>query len=235
MRTEIVHNPFYGALAVTFDRPGEQLVAAATSLIARDGAMDAKTTRTDGDPERTGAPETRRASTTFTATAPGQKLWLAPPADGSIDVVPLLPGAEIYLDARAWLASTAEVALDARWHGAKTFYEADARRSTRVLLRAWGQGEVWFGAYGGFHVLDIGTAHEPMVCDVAHVVAFTHGLQHAVRRIDALAEAGGTGASADGRMAELSGQGRVWLQTRKPSALAAFLHPFRGVGGSRVD
>lgn len=235
MRTEIVHNPFYGALAVTFDRPGEQLVAAATSLIARDGAMDAKTTRAEGDPDRTGAPAVRRASTTFTATSPGQTLWLAPPSDGSVDVVPLLPGAELYLDARAWLASAAEVALDARWHGARTFYEADGRRSTRLLFRAWGQGEVWFGAYGGFHVLDIGTAHAPMVCDVAHVVAFTQGLTLAMRRIDALAEASGTGAPAEGRMVELSGHGRVWLQTRKPSALAAFLHPFRGVGGSRAD
>src|SRR5688500_19097652 len=101
MRTSIVHNPFYGALAVTFDRPGEQLVAAATSLVARDGAMDAKTTRADVDPERTGSPDARRASTTFTATAPGQTLWLAPPSDGAVHAVALLPGAELYLDVRA--------------------------------------------------------------------------------------------------------------------------------------
>lgn len=231
MRTSIDHGPVDAALRVTFDRPGEQLVAARAALVARDGAVDARVARADVESSRR---EPTHTSTTFTATAPGQSLWLAPPCDGAIEVVALLPGAELYLDARAWLASTPGVALDATWHGARSFYDDPRAAAGRVrgampLLRAWGEGQVWFGAYGGFHLLDVGAPHPAMVCDTAHVVAFTHGLEHTVRAAPAL-----SGPAAPARLVELKGHGRVWLQTRRPASLAAFLHPFRGVGGARA-
>jgi len=169
VRTSIEHGPVDAALRIAFDRPGEQIVAAATSLVARDGAVDARTARPDVETSRPGP---ARVTTTFTATAPGQSLWLAPPADGAIEVVALLPGAELFLDARAWLASTPGVALDATWHGSRTFYDDPRASAGRVrgampLLRAWGEGQVWFGAYGGLHVLNVGASTPAMVCDPA--------------------------------------------------------------------
>ena len=221
MRTELSHNPSSGVVKVVFDRPGEQLVVRARSLVARDAAVEARTTvlarRTDGGHEE--------PTTTFTATAPGQSLWVAPPIDGAVASIPLDAGTELFLDGAAWLASTAGVTLDSTWHGSSKFFDRGA-----PLARAWGEGEVWVGAYGGLHVIEVGRVHDAYLCDSAHVVAFSQGLRFEVRDQEGLRSPAGLG-----RAATFSGQGRIWLQTRKPAGLAAFCHPFRGVGGGRQE
>jgi len=35
--------------------------------------------------------------------------------------------------------------------------------------------------------------------------------------------------SGEGLVCRFQGQGRLWMQTRNPGALASFLHPFRPV------
>lgn len=223
MRTELVHNPTAGVLRVVFERPREQLVARGSALAARDTAVEARTS-VGGE----GAEGVDATTTVFTATAPGQSLWLAAPAFGTIASISIARGAELFIQSSSWLARTPDVGLDSKWHGARAFFPRGG-----TLARAWGEGELWYGAYGGLHVVEIGTLHPHYTCDAHHVVAFTEGVQHRPRGTDAegrKVRKGDPGGLGEGWV-DFSGVGRLWLQTRNPVALAGFLHPFRRVGG----
>ncbi len=227
MQSEIRHNPDFGVVRVTFDRPGEQLTTEAGAMVARDSALDMKTNLQGG----LGGALKRRLlggeslfQNTFTATAPGQTLWIAPPAEGTVEAVSLTPGMEIFLQSGAYLASTPGVALDTKWQGAKGFFAGGL-----FLLRAYGEGTLWFAAYGGLHVVDLGERYPGYVCDNSHMVAFSHGLRYSVRKLGGIKS---LFLSGEGLVCDFSGEGRLWLQTRNPASLAAFLHPFRRVGAT---
>ena len=224
MRTEIRHNPDFGLLKVTFDAPGEELTTESGAMVGRDTAMEMKTNMQGG----VGAAIKRRVlggesifQNTFTATAPGQTLYVAPAAEGMVEEMTIHPGSELFLQSGAYLASTSGVVLDTKWQGAKGFFSGGL-----FLLRAYGSGQIWFSSYGGLHTVDIGQQYPGYICDNSHMVAFTQGLQYNVRKLGGLKS---LFLSGEGLVCEFSGHGRLWMQTRNPGALATFLHPFRPV------
>jgi uncharacterized protein (TIGR00266 family) len=225
MRTEILHNPDFGVVKITFDNVDEQIVTEAGAMVAKDSSVDMQTNMQGG----LGAALKRNLlggesifQNTFTATAPGQTLYIAPAAEGSVETMVLQPGTEIFLQSGAYLASTPGIALDTKWQGAKGFFAGGL-----FLLRAYGQGQVWFSSYGGLHAVELGTRYSGYICDNAHLVAFTQGLQYSVRKLGGMKS---LFFSGEGLVSEFSGHGRLWLQTKNPNALAHFLHPFRSVG-----
>lgn len=222
MRHEILHNPDFGVLKVTFDQPGEQIISESGAMVGRDSAMEMKTSLQGG----LGGALKRKLlggeslfQNTFTATAPGQTIWIAPAPEGTIQAIELQPGMEMFLQSGAYLASTPGVTLDTKWQGAKGFFSGGL-----FLIRAYGQGHLWFSTYGGLHVVDIGQAYHGYICDNNHMVAFTSGLQYNVRKLGGLKS---LFLSGEGLVCEFRGQGRLWMQTRNPSSLASFVHPFR--------
>jgi uncharacterized protein (TIGR00266 family) len=159
---------------------------------------------------------------TFTATQPQQTVWIAPAPEGAIQELDLQPGQELFLQSGAYLASTSGVQLDTKWQGAKGFFSGEGL----FLLRAHGQGRLWFSSYGGIHTVDIGQQYHGYICDTSHMVAFTAGLQYNVSKVGGLKS---LFLSGEGLVCNFSGQGRLYMQTRNPGALAAFLQPFRPV------
>ncbi len=224
MQHEIRNNPDFGILRVTFGQPGEEILAESGAMASRDTAIDMKTSMRGG----LGAALKRKLlggesifQNTFTATAPGQSLWLAPPSEGSIECVQLSPGMEIFLQSGAYLASTPGVTLDTKWQGAKGFFAGGF-----FLLRAHGQGLIWFCAYGAMHTIDIGAQYQGYVCDNTHLVGFSQGLTYAVQKVGGLKS---LFLSGEGLVCRFQGQGRLWMQTRNPQSLAGALDPFRPV------
>jgi uncharacterized protein (TIGR00266 family) len=224
VRHEIRHNPDFGVIQVTLEQPGEQIITESGAMVARDSAIEMKTNLQGG----IGGALKRKLlggeslfQNTFTATAPQQTIWIAPAPEGAIECVNLQPGMEVFLQSGAYLASTPGVTLDTKWQGAKGFFAGGL-----FLLRAYGQGQIWFAAYGGLHAIDIGQQYRGYICDNTHLVAFTAGLQYQVRKLGGLKS---LFLSGEGLVCEFQGQGRLWLQTRNPSSLASFVHPFRPV------
>jgi len=227
MRSEIRHNPDFGCIQVTFDQPGEQLVAESGAMVARDTGIEMKTNLQGG----LGGALKRKLlggeslfQNTFTATAPNQTLWIAPAPEGAIECINLQPGMELYIQSGAYLASTPGVTLDTKWQGAKGFFSGGL-----FLLRAYGQGQLWFSAYGGLHAIDIGQQYQGYICDNTHMIAFSQGLQYNISKVGGLKSLFFGG---EGLICNFQGQGRLWLQTRNPSSLANFLQPFRRVESS---
>lgn len=224
MRHQIRHNPDFGIVQIGFDQPGEQVICESGAMVARDSAVDMKTSMQGG----LGGALKRKLlggeslfQNTFTATAPGQTLWVAPAPEGCVECITMQPGMEIFLQSGAYLASTPGITLDTKWQGAKGFFSGGL-----FLLRATGQGFLWFSTYGGLHTVDIGTQYHGYICDNSHMVAFTGGLQYNVQKLGGLKS---LFLSGEGLVCNFQGQGRLWMQTRNPSSLAAFLHPFRRV------
>lgn len=225
MQSQVLHNPDFGTIRIQFDQPGEQVVAEAGAMVARDTAMQMETNMRGG----LGGALKRKLlggeslfQNTFTATQPQQTLWIAPAPEGAIQEIDLQPGQELFLQSGAYLASTTGVQLDTKWQGAKGFFSGEGL----FLLRAYGEGRLWFSSYGGIHTIDIGQQYNGYICDTSHMVAFTQGLQYNVTKVGGLKS---LFLSGEGLVCNFHGQGRLWMQTRNPGGLASFLQPFRPV------
>jgi uncharacterized protein (TIGR00266 family) len=225
MQTEIKYNPDFAAVRVQFDMAGEQLVTESGAMVARDTAVTMTTNMRGGF----GSALKRKLlggeslfQNTFTATAPGQTVWVAPAPEGAIEFVDLQPGQEIYMQSGAYLCSTPGIQLDTKFQGGKGFFSGEGL----FLLRVHGHGRVWFCTYGAIHAVDIGQQYRGYICDTGHMVAFTQGLTYSVNKVGGMKS---LFLSGEGLVCTFQGQGRLWMQTRNPGGLAGFLHPFRRV------
>lgn len=221
MQFEIRQKPDFALARIQFDAPGEQMLVEASAMVGHDGGLTMETQMQGG---LLGAAKRKLLGgesvfqNTFTATAPGQSLWVAPSADGDMDQVILNGSYDVMLQSGAFVASVPSVSLDTKWAGAKGFFSGNGL----FLLRASGHGPLFFGTYGGIHAVDVGPGG--YICDTGHIVGFTGGLQYNVRKLGGLKN---LFLSGEGLVAEFRGQGRLWISTRNATGLAAFLQPFR--------
>lgn len=226
MQYEILEKPDFSIVRVMFQSSGEQMLVESAAMVARDSAIEMKTQMQGG---LLGAAKRKLLGgesifqNTFTATGGDQQLWLAPGPEGDVEVLELSPGNPVMLQSGAFLASGTGVALDTKWGGAKGFFSG----AGLFLLKAEGQGPLFFCAYGGIHAVDVGPAG--YICDTSHIVGFTAGLQYEVQKLGGLKS---LFFSGEGLVCRFSGQGRLWISTRNPSGLVSFIQPFRRVSSN---
>lgn len=225
MQYQIVQKPDFSAVRVAFDQPGEELVTESAAMVARDTDMKMTTTLQGGilaAAKRKLLGGESLFTNTFTATAPGQTLWLSPAAEGDVELIEMNGQLRMFLSSGAFLAAAPSVAIETKWQGARGFFSG----AGLFLLSASGYGPLFFAAYGGIHAIDVGPAG--YVCDTGHVVAFTGGLSYEVSRVGGLKS---LFFSGEGLICRFSGQGRLWVSTRNPGSLVSFLQPFRSTQG----
>lgn len=155
-----------------------------------------------------------------------QNTFRAPAGGGEVTVAPALPGDLFVLELRnesllvqsgAYVASEAGVNLDTKWGGAKTFFASEGL----IMLRASGTGKLLLSSFGAIHEVNLG-AGETYTVDTGHLVAFTEGIGFKVRRVGGLKS---TIFSGEGLVVDLTGPGRVLLQTRSTDAFLSWLVP----------
>lgn len=155
-----------------------------------------------------------------------QNTFRAPANGGEVTVAPALPGDLFVLELRnesllvqsgAYVASEAGVNLDTKWGGAKTFFASEGL----IMLRASGTGKLLLSSFGAIHEVNLG-AGETYTVDTGHLVAFTEGIGFKVRRVGGLKS---TIFSGEGLVVDLTGPGRVLLQTRSTDAFLSWLIP----------
>ncbi|MCA9600670.1 MAG: TIGR00266 family protein [Polyangiales bacterium] len=227
MHHRLLDKPDFAIVHVTFDAPGEKLLVEAEAMIARDPGLELKTELRGGllsAAKRKLLGGESLFQNTFIATAPGQTLWIAPGPQGDVEALELRGDTEVFLQSGAFLAAAPSVTLDTKWEGARGFFSGNGL----FLLRCGGTGPLFFNAYGGLHAVDVGPGG--YIVDTSHIVGFTAGLDYRVRKVGGMKS---LFFSGEGLVCEFRGQGRLWLSTRNPHNLAAFLHPYRRV--SRND
>jgi uncharacterized protein (TIGR00266 family) len=133
----------------------------------------------------------------------------------------LAAGQTLFLQSGAYVAHIGDqLTLDTKWGGVRSFFGGVGF----FLLRIVGPGTVFYSSYGAIHQVEVGPAG--YTADTGHIVGFSEGLNYRVRTFGGFK---GLFFSGEGLVCDFSGQGTLFLQTRNPSSLASFLHPFRPV------
>lgn len=103
-------------------------------------------------------------------------------------------------------------------------------RTTAMLMREGatalhfrGSGTVLLCAYGAIEMVALGP-NQSTIVDTGHLVAFDDSVQMRARPLGGAVAAAATG---EGLVAEITGPGRVWVQTRSPEEFGSWLMPRR--------
>jgi uncharacterized protein (TIGR00266 family) len=153
---------------------------------------------------------------TFKAPAQGGELTLAPSLPGDMLTIEIGQGA-FMLQSGAYVASEMGVAFDTAWGGAKGFFGS----GSLLLLRVTGSGTVLASAYGAIEerVLQSGQRY---TVDTGHIVGFEESVSFQVRRVGNWKS---TILGGEGLVCELTGPGRVLMQSRSEEAFLGWLLP----------
>lgn len=155
----------------------------------------------------------------FTAEGGPAEIGIAPPAPGDADHL-YLDGETVFLQNSAFVAAGMGIEVETKWQGLmKGFFSGESL----FLIRCSGQGDLFFNSYGAILEIDV---FGDYVVDTGHIVAFTDGLTYDVESI------GGYKSlffSGEGLVCRFSGQGKVWIQSRRVPAFSRWIHPYRPV------
>jgi uncharacterized protein (TIGR00266 family) len=151
---------------------------------------------------------------TYRAHGGDGTIGLAPPYQGDITHHTL--SGELFVQSGSFLACSPEVDIDIKWGGAKTFFG----REGLFLLKMKGEGSVFLSSFGAIHEVEL--RGESFVVDTGHIVAFTPGVDFSLRRAGGMKEAL---LSGEGLVAEFSGHGKLYLQTRSVGSFMNWLLP----------
>lgn len=227
MQHVITHGPSFALLRVDL-APGETVVGEAGAMVARHQSLDMAVKLNAG--QRSGFFSVLKALFVavlrrliggetffvnhFTARA-GGSVWLAPPLAGQI-VHRRLEGELLLLSTGAYLAHSGAVELKLKFGGLRALLA----KKGLFFLGVTGHGDLWFTSYGGVEPIDVNGTY---LVDNGHLVGYEGNLTLSIR------SAGGgllgLAASGEGLVCELSGQGRVWIQTRNLQSLVGWLTP----------
>lgn len=217
MRSEIKFSPAFAMATVTLD-PNEKIKAEAGVMVAKSPSVEIETSTQGGfmkGLKRTLGGESFFMNT-FTAGPQGGEVSLAPNLPGDI-VSWNLTGQTMFLQSGSYLASALSIDVDAKWGGAKTFFSAEGL----VMLKVSGHGELLVTSYGAIEARDLAPG-EQFTVDTGHMVAWSENVQYNVRKVGNWKS---TFLSGEGLVVDLTGPGRIYLQSRSPEAFLGWLIP----------
>jgi uncharacterized protein (TIGR00266 family) len=221
MPYEIKHSPEFAIIDYHL-APGESVIAESGAMVSMSSNIKMKTEARGGilaAAKRKLLGGESIFQNTFTAEGGAGRVMLAPGAPGDVIAFDLEAGRSLMIQSSAYLAATPTVQLDTKWGGAKGFFSGVGM----FLLKATGPGTVFVCSYGAIYPKRCDGQY---IVDTDHIVAFQDSVQYKISKVGGIKSLFFGG---EGLVAKFSGQGMIYAQTRSPSSLAAFLHPFRPV------
>jgi uncharacterized protein (TIGR00266 family) len=218
MDIEIIYRPSYSLGLIKLAGQEEVLVESG-SMVAMSQGISLETKATGGFLKSLGRSLLGGESffqNTYKAPPGGGTLYVAPPLPGDLSTIEL-KGDSLLIQSGSYVASETGLQIDTKWGGAKTFFASEGL----ILLRASGQGKVVTSSYGAIHEVEL-AAGETLTVDTGHLVAFNEQMGFKVRAVGGLKS---TLLSGEGLVVDLTGPGRVMLQTRSQGAFLAWLIP----------
>ena len=220
METDIRYGPAYSLAFLRLDA-GETVMAEAGAMVSMSANVGIETSSGAGGGLKAALKRSVLGGESFfmnrfTAEGGPGEVTVAPPVPGDIVSWPI-EGQTVLLQSGSYLASSDGVEVDTKWGGAKSFFSKEGL----FLLKVSGAGELLVASYGAIHPIDL-EAGESYVLDTGHMVAFSEGVDYQVRKVGGLKS---TLLSGEGLVAEFTGPGRVYLQTRSADAFVDWLAP----------
>ncbi len=217
MQIEILHRPAY-SLAVARLAPNERIRAEPGAMVSFSEGVDIET-KMEGGLFKSLGRAVLGGESLF------QNFWKAGPAGGEVTLAPELPGdialvelqgETLMVQSGSFMASEESVQIDAKLSG-KAFMAGEGLS----ILQASGRGKLLVSSYGAIYEKTIGPG-ERYVVDSSHLVAFDGTIQVRPRPVGGLKS---TLLSGEGLVIELTGPGRIFIQTRSPQALINWIIP----------
>lgn len=150
----------------------------------------------------------------FTAQGSAGHVTLAPSLCGDMIVHELQQGQDLLIQGSSYVAAPDSVQLDTKFQGMKGFFSGESL----FFLKASGYGPVLVNAFGAVETIDL---NGEMIVDTGHLVAFTAGINYTPTKVSK----GWISAfmSGEGIVLKMSGQGKLYVQTRNPNEYGAVL------------
>jgi uncharacterized protein (TIGR00266 family) len=153
---------------------------------------------------------------TFKAPLNGGQIMVAPPLPGDLFVMSM-QNEKSMVQSGGYVASETPINIDTKWGGAKTFFSSEGL----IMLHCTGTGKLILSSYGAIHEMNLGP-NQQITVDTGHLVAFSEGIGFKVRPVGGIKS---TLFSGEGLVVDLTGPGRVLLQTRSMDAFLSWLVP----------
>ena len=218
MKVEIRYQPSYSLALVTLDA-GETIQTESGSMVGMSPDLQLQTAAQGGFLKSLGRSLLGGESfflNTYTAQKQGDSVALAPPLPGDIAVIEI-DGQELLVQSGSYLAASAGVKVDTKWSGAKTFFGGEGF----IMLRVTGKGTLIVSSYGAIHPIEL-AAGQSYVIDTGHLVTFESRMKYQVKKVAGWKS---TLFSGEGLVAELTGPGKLTLQSRSQDAFLSWLIP----------
>ena len=218
MKVEILYPSSYALAHVTVDQ-GEAVRAEAGALVSMDANIEVKTEARGGFLKSLSRSVLGGESffvNTFVGGAGGSEITFAPELPGDA-VVMQLNDQDLIVQSGSYLAGSAEIEVETKWGGARSFFAGEGL----IMLRCHGTGPLILSSYGAIHRLSLEPGRRYIV-DTGHIVAFDSHMNYQVRK------AGGwktTIFGGEGLVAEFTGPGDLYVQTRSPESFLGWLIP----------
>lgn len=154
-----------------------------------------------------------------------QNFWKAGPQGGEVTLAPDLPGDIILIEmtgqplmvqSGSYLASEAGIELSTKF-SSKAFKAGEGVS----MLEASGTGKLLVSSYGAIYEKTL-NASEKYLVDSSHLVAFDASMEVQTRAVGGMKS---TLLSGEGLVVEMTGPGRIFIQTRSPQALISWIIP----------
>jgi uncharacterized protein (TIGR00266 family) len=218
MKTEILYRPSYSMAKVTLN-PNENISVESGSMVAMSSNIQVETKMKGGLLKSLARSVLGGESffiNTYQSSSESGEIMLAPALPG--DVFTFDMTGETYLvQSGSFLASSEGVSTDTKWGGAKTFFGGEGL----IMLRCAGTGALILSSYGAIHELDLNEG-ESYTVDTGHLVAFSEDIGFKVRTIGGIKS---TIFGGEGLVIDLTGPGKVLMQTRSVGAFLDWLLP----------
>ncbi len=217
MDIEIIHRPSY-SLAIAKLTPNERIRAEAGAMVSMSGGMNIETKAEGGILKSLGRAVLGGESffqNFFVAPATGGEVTLAPELPGDIAVIEM-SGNKLMIQSGSYMASESTIELNAKV-SVKAFMSAEGIS----MLEATGTGTLLVSSYGAIYEKTL-NAGETYIVDSSHLVAFDGTMGVQPKPVGGLKS---TLFSGEGLVIELSGPGKIYIQTRSPQALINWIIP----------
>lgn len=217
MQHEILYKPSYSLVRVKMAK-GESIIAEAGAMVSMSSTVEIATEMKGGlfgALKRSVLGGESFFINTFKANEAGE-ITFAPALPGDIAALEL-SNQTVFAQSRSYIASAPSVQIDTKWGGAKTFFSKEGL----FLLKLSGTGTVFVSSYGAIHEIEL-AAGQKYIVDTGHMVSFAEGVNYSVKKVGGLKS---TIFSGEGLVCELTGPGRIMIQSRSEDAFLSWLIP----------
>lgn len=217
MRVEVRHQPSF-AVARLYLGAGETVKAESGAMAAMSAGIAIEAKMEGGFMKalkRSALGGESFFVTTYSSSVAEGWVDVAAHLPGDIQVITVTADRGVAVTRGGWLANETALQMDTKWGGAKNLFGGEGG----FVARMTGNGLVVVGSYGAIDLHDLQPG-ESFTVDSGHLVAYDDAIGMTTRTVSGLMT---SMKSGEGLVCDMTGPGRVWTQSRNPSALVSWL------------